>query len=93
MPKSRIILAIGFFIALLPFLGFPHTWESFFEIVGGLGIVGLSLAISIDKRLSMKAKAERRLASRRQRLRREADMQEVADVVPEQSHEETPIQQ
>lgn len=73
MPKSRIILATGFFIALLPILGFPHAWESFFEIIGGLGIVALSVMISIDKRLSMKAKAERRLASRRAKMRREVD--------------------
>ncbi len=60
MPKSRVILLIGFFIALLPVLGFPHSWEMFFQVVGGLGIVFLSVLISIDKRLTRKAKAERR---------------------------------
>ncbi len=65
MPKSRIILVIGFIIALLPVLGFPHSWESFFQVVGGLGIVLLSVLISIDKRLTQKAKAERRLNAKR----------------------------
>lgn len=65
MPKSRIIIVIGVLIALLPALGFPHAWESFFEVVGGLGIVLLSVLISVDKRLSLKAKAERRLRRRR----------------------------
>jgi hypothetical protein len=60
MPKSRIIPLIGFFIALLPVLGFPHSWELFFQVVGGLSIVLLSVLISIDKRLTRKAKAERR---------------------------------
>lgn len=60
MPKSRVIPLIGFFIALLPVLGFPHSWELFFQVVGGLSIVLLSVLISIDKRLTRKAKAERR---------------------------------
>ncbi len=60
MPKSRIILALGFFIALLPVLGFPHTWESFFEVASGLLIVLLSVLISVDRRLTLKAKAEKR---------------------------------
>jgi hypothetical protein len=68
MPKSRIILVIGFFIALLPVLGFPHAWESFFQVVGGLGIVFLSVMIAIDKRLTQKVKAERRLRRRRERM-------------------------
>ena len=45
MPKSKIILVLGCLIALLPVLGFPHVWEEFFEIVGGLGIVLLSVMI------------------------------------------------
>ncbi|MDB5194428.1 MAG: hypothetical protein JWN50_442 [Parcubacteria group bacterium] len=60
MPKSRIILALGFFIALLPVLGFPHSWESFFEVASGLLIVFLSVLISVDRRLTLKSKAEKR---------------------------------
>jgi Kef-type K+ transport system membrane component KefB len=65
MPKSKIILTIGFIIALLPILGFPHNWESFFEVVGGLSIVLLSFLISIDRRLSLKAKMHKRQARKR----------------------------
>ena len=65
MPKSKIILSIGFLIALLPVLGFPHSWESFFEIVGGLSIVLLSVLISIDRRLSRRAKIVKRQARKR----------------------------
>jgi hypothetical protein len=60
MPKSRIILALGFFIALLPELGFPHSWEAFFQVATGLLIVLLSVLISVDRRLTMKSKAEKR---------------------------------
>lgn len=65
MPKSKIILTIGFIIALLPLLGFPHSWESFFEVVGGVSIVLLSVLISVDKRLSLKAKMHKRQARKR----------------------------
>jgi uncharacterized membrane protein YccC len=66
MPKSKIILALGFIIALLPLLGFPHAWESFFQVFAGLAIVFLSVMISVDKRLSLRSKAEKRLSRRRE---------------------------
>lgn len=65
MPKSRIILCLGFFIALLPELGFPHSWNSFFEVASGLLIVLLSVLISVDRRLMLKAKAEKRTQRKR----------------------------
>lgn len=71
MPKSRIIPVIGFFVALLPILGFPHSWEIFFQVLGGLGIVTLSVLISVDKRLMQKSKAEKRLVT----LRKKAELE------------------
>ncbi len=65
MPKSKIILTLGFLIALLPFLGFPNSWESFFQVIGGLSIVSLSVLISVDRRLSLKAKMHKRQARKR----------------------------
>jgi len=85
MPKSRIIPVIGFLIALLPILGFPHAWEIFFQIIGGLGIVGLSILISIDKRLMQKSKAEKRMVT----LRKKVDVE--ADVNTQVSNNETGI--
>ena len=60
MPKNKIIVLLGLLIALLPLLGFPRLWESFFQITTGFSIVLLSIWTSIDKRLSLKAKAQRR---------------------------------
>jgi hypothetical protein len=65
MPKSKIILTLGFFIALLPVLGFPHAWESFFQVLFGLTIVLLSVLISVDRRLSLKARVQKRQARKR----------------------------
>ena len=47
-------------MALLPLLGFPRAWESFFQVVVGLSIVLISIWSSIDKRLTLKAKAQKR---------------------------------
>jgi hypothetical protein len=65
MPKNKIILTIGFLIALLPVFGFPHTWEIIFQTIGGLSIVFLSVMISVDKRITLKAKAQKRHNKRR----------------------------
>ena len=65
MPKSKIILTLGVLTALLPVLGFPHTWESFLQIVFGLSIVLLSVLISVDRRLSLKARVQKRQARKR----------------------------
>ncbi len=73
MPKSKIILVLGCLIALLPVLGFPHVWEEFFEIAGGLGIVLLSVMISVDKRLTQKMRAEKRQVHRRTQVDKEVE--------------------
>ncbi|MEK7227323.1 MAG: hypothetical protein AAB641_00295 [Patescibacteria group bacterium] len=62
MPKSRIIITLGVLIALLPLLGFPHSWESFFQIFAGLSIALLSVWTNIDRRLKLQAKARERSA-------------------------------
>jgi hypothetical protein len=60
MPKNRIIIVIGVLIALLPMLGFPHSWESFFQILAGLSIILLSVWSTIDRKLKLQAKAQLR---------------------------------
>jgi len=60
MPKNRIIIVLGVIVALQPLLGFPHFWELIFQVVAGLSIVLISIWATIDKRLSLKAKAQRR---------------------------------
>jgi hypothetical protein len=65
MPRNKIILALAVLIALLPILGFPHKWEAFFQIFAGLSIVGLSVWTTIDRRLTIKAKAHKRQAQKR----------------------------
>lgn len=49
-------------MALLPLLGFPHSWESFFQIFAGLSIILLSAWHTFDKKLKLQAKAQARQA-------------------------------
>ncbi|MDO8589648.1 MAG: hypothetical protein Q7R69_00010 [bacterium] len=72
MPKNKIIIALGLLIALLPLLGFPRLWESFFQVATGLSIVLILVWASIDKRLSLKAKAQRRQIHKRRQAEIEA---------------------
>lgn len=65
MPKNKLIVVLGVVIALQPFLGFPNLWESYFQIVAGALIVLLSIWSSIDKRLTLKARAQRRQIHKR----------------------------
>jgi apolipoprotein N-acyltransferase len=87
MPKSRIIITLGIIIAILPLLGFPRLWESFFQVAIGLSIVLVSVWASIDKRLTLKAKAQKRQIHKRRiaeiQSQAEAPQEEIV-VQPEQ---------
>lgn len=65
MPKNKIIISLGAFVALLPVLGFPPSWESFFEVLAGLGIIATSVWATIDRKLMQKAKAQKRQMPRK----------------------------
>ena len=84
MPKNRIIVTLGLIIALLPILGFPRLWESFFQVVAGLSIILLSIWTTIDKRLSLKAKAQKRQLHKR----REAEMEAQRETLKQQAIQE-----
>ncbi|MBI2086862.1 MAG: hypothetical protein HYT69_01700 [Candidatus Zambryskibacteria bacterium] len=60
MPKNKIILVIGVLVALLPVLGFPRAWESFFQVLAGLSIILLSVWTTIDRKLKLQHKAQLR---------------------------------
>jgi hypothetical protein len=64
MPKNRIIIILAVLVALLPLLGFPHAWESFFQMFAGVAIVGVSVWSTIDRKISLRAKAQMRQARR-----------------------------
>ncbi len=50
--KNRLILILGIWVALMPFLGFPSMWKNCIYIISGLAISTLSFLIARHKRIS-----------------------------------------
>jgi hypothetical protein len=63
MPKNKIIIILGAFVALVHIInGLPSYWESLLSVIAGLSIVLLSILTKVDKKMSQKAKAQKRQA-------------------------------
>ena len=45
MQKARIILILGIWIMILPYLGFPYSWKDFLFTLSGLGIIYMSYSL------------------------------------------------
>ena len=39
MKRARILLLLGLWIAILPYLGFPSSWKSVLFSITGLGLI------------------------------------------------------
>ena len=39
MKKARILLILGVWVAILPYLGFPYFWKQVLLTISGLGLV------------------------------------------------------
>ena len=48
MTKDLIIMALGALVALVPFLGFPSSWDRVILIVSGVFIIGLTFLLRHD---------------------------------------------
>ena len=48
MRKARILLILGVWMAILPFLGFPYSWKDIFTTLTGLGLLYLGYMIFLD---------------------------------------------
>lgn len=79
MPKNRIILIIGFAVAVLPFLGFPSSWKFYLTVFFGLSIMALSILITIDKKIKIKLKAESRHLQRKKSIENEGNVIQNGD--------------
>jgi hypothetical protein len=42
MRKIRVLLGVGVWIAVLPYLGFPYSWKNILLTLSGIGLVYLS---------------------------------------------------
>jgi len=45
MYKAYVLLVLGVWLAVLPYLGFPYSWKDILTTVTGLIIIGLSFML------------------------------------------------
>ena len=48
MTKDLVIIALGIWVAVLPFLGFPNSWDRIFLVITGLSISVLMFLLRRD---------------------------------------------
>ncbi|MES3031926.1 MAG: hypothetical protein V4699_01640 [Patescibacteria group bacterium] len=52
MNKARILLFLGIWVAVLPYLGFPSFWKNILATLSGLGFVYIGYVIYQESRKS-----------------------------------------
>lgn len=45
MRKARILLILGIWVAILPYLGFPYSWKDTLGTLTGLGLIYFSYVL------------------------------------------------
>lgn len=48
MRKARILLFLGIWVAVLPYLGFPYSWKDILFTTSGLGLICFSYILYKD---------------------------------------------
>ena len=54
MKKARILLALGTWVTILSFLGFPSSWKDILFTLTGLGLVCLSYMLYREAKIKEK---------------------------------------
>jgi len=58
MKKARILLTLGVWIAILPYLGFPYSWKNILFSLTGLVLIFLAYRFYIEYKKSVIHKKE-----------------------------------
>ncbi|ETB63697.1 TPA: hypothetical protein DIC38_03120 [Candidatus Nomurabacteria bacterium] len=58
MRKERTLFIMGFWVALLPFLGFPNNWRKILFIITGLLLIYLSYLFYLETKRRIKKTRE-----------------------------------
>ncbi|MDR3519937.1 MAG: hypothetical protein P4L63_03590 [Candidatus Pacebacteria bacterium] len=48
MRKARIVLILGTWVAILPYLGFPYSWKDTLSFFTGIALIGFSYILHKD---------------------------------------------
>lgn len=51
MWKTRILLILGIWITILPYLGFPYSWKDVLITLSGLGLIGVSYMLYQESKI------------------------------------------
>lgn len=51
MNKARILLVLGIWVTVLPYLGFPYSWKDILITVSGLGLIYFSYALYKESKI------------------------------------------
>lgn len=54
MRKSRILLILGIWVAVLPYLGFPYSWKDVLFTISGLGLIYFSYMLYQESKIKEK---------------------------------------
>ncbi|MFA5791600.1 MAG: hypothetical protein WC884_01015 [Candidatus Paceibacterota bacterium] len=51
MRKARILLTLGFWVTILPYLGFPYSWKDVLFTLSGLGLIYFSYVLYKESKI------------------------------------------
>ena len=51
MRKVRILLVLGIWVAILPYLGFPYSWKDILTTLSGLGLIWVSFLLYKESKI------------------------------------------
>lgn len=54
MRKARVLLVIGVWLAILPYLGFPYSWKGVLTTLTGFGLMYFSYTLYKEYKDQMK---------------------------------------
>lgn len=57
MRKIRVILILGVWVAVLPYLGFPSLWKNIFFFISGAGMIYIGYILYQEYKLAEGGKA------------------------------------
>ncbi len=82
MRRERILLILGIWVAVLPYLGFPYSWKNVLFSISGLILIYYSYVFY--KEFKIKEHREKK----RNRVRPQDTFEERIDVITEETPEE-----
>lgn len=59
MKKAWILLVLGIWITILPYLGFPYSWKDVLTALTGIGIIYVSFVLYKESKTKEKKEEER----------------------------------